>query len=402
MGMGMSDLDTLDRVDAEPAEPPQPQAGSRVALTSTNGHEFWPESAGTRLLLDDKPAPSIRRYPHRTRGIRRRDTNMRSYAPAVDISVVSPVYNEEGNLLPLHERLVASLDALKRTFEIIYVDDGSSDGSFAELKSIAAGDARARVVRLRRNFGQTAAIAAGVEHASGTYLVFIDADLQNDPADIPRLLAVIEQGYDVVSGWRKHRQDAASRTLPSRIANGLISSVTGVHLHDYGCTLKVYRADLVKQLQLYGEMHRFIPAYLAQLGAKVAEIPVTHHPRVVGRSKYGTSRIFRVVLDLLTVKFFATYHTRPMHLFGVLGLLCLGAGALVALMMIWQKLDLGVSMIQTPLLPLTVLLALMGFNALFFGLLGELVMRTYYESQNKRPYQVQTRLNLTSRFDRGR
>jgi glycosyltransferase involved in cell wall biosynthesis len=313
----------------------------------------------------------------------------------VDISVIAPVFNEAGNLYPLHDRLVATLWSLHRNFEVIYVDDGSSDGSYAELMRIAAADPRARIVRLRRNFGQTAAIAAGIEHAGGAFLVFIDADLQNDPGDIPHMLALVEQeGYDVVSGWRKDRHDAASRTLPSRLANSLISSVTGVHLHDYGCTLKVYRADLVKQLHLYGEMHRFIPAYLAQLGARVTELPVTHHPRVVGRSKYGIGRTFRVLLDLLTVKFFGAYHTRPMHFFGVLGLTCLALAVLSVILMVWQKFDLGVSMIQTPLLPLTALLVLMGFNAMFFGLLGELVMRTYYESQDKRPYQVYSLVNF--------
>jgi type IV secretory pathway VirB3-like protein len=225
----------------------------------------------------------------------------------------------------------------------------------------------------------------------------IDADNQNDPTDIPRMVALLEQGYDVVSGWRKQRQDAASRILPSRIANGLISRVTGVSLHDYGCTLKIYRTDLVKQLSLYGEMHRFIPAYLAQLGARVTEVPVNHRPRVVGRSKYGMSRIPRVVLDLLTVKFFATFCTRPMHLFGVVGLICLALSVATGLVMLWQKLTIGVSMIQTPLLSLAAILLLMGFNALVLGLLGELMMRTYFESQNKRPYQVASRLNLPRR-----
>jgi glycosyltransferase involved in cell wall biosynthesis len=313
---------------------------------------------------------------------------------AVELSVIAPVYNEQGNLVTLHQGLVASLGGVGRSFEIVYVDDGSSDGSYEELRRIAADDRRARVVRLRRNFGQTAAMAAGIDHAHGRYLIMIDADNQNDPTDIPRLLAVLEQGYDVVSGWRRRRQDAVTRTLLSRLANGLISRVTGVPLHDYGCTLKIYRSELVKQLNLYGEMHRFIPAYLAQLGARVTEVPVNHRPRVVGRSKYGMSRIFRVVLDLLTVKFFAAYQTRPMHLFGVLGLACLTLSVLTMLAILWQKFALGVSMIQTPLLSLSAILLLMGFNALLLGLLGELVMRTYFESQNKRPYQVQARLNL--------
>jgi glycosyltransferase involved in cell wall biosynthesis len=324
---------------------------------------------------------------------------------AVELSIISPVYNEQGNLQQLHERLASALTPLGRTFEVIYVDDGSSDGSFDELQRIVETDARARVVRLRRNFGQTSAIAAGIDYANGSFVVLIDADNQNDPADIPRMLAVLEEGYDVVSGWRRNRQDSTSRTLPSRIANGLISRVTGVHLHDYGCTLKAYRTDLIKQVHLYGEMHRFIPAYLAQLGARVAEIPVHHHPRTIGRSKYGFSRVPRVVLDLLTVKFFATYSTRPMHLFGVLGLACLVLAALTGVVMLWQKLATGVSMIDTPLLLLAALFTLMGFNVSFLGLLGELVMRTYFESQDKRPYQVRMVLNsrsLPSRFSHRR
>jgi hypothetical protein len=366
-----------------------------------DGDRVWRNPAGLPLAVADRPArtatfaPQRRQAPRRSSLPHRRRTSGRG--AVVDISVVAPVYNEKGNLLPLHQRLVAVLADLGRAFEIIYVDDGSADGSFDELKELAEHDPRARIVRLRRNFGQTAAIGAGVDNARGQFIVLIDADNQNDPSDIPRLMAVAEQGYDVVSGWRQHRQDAASRTLPSHAANRLISAVTGVNLHDYGCTLKVYRGDLLRQLKLYGEMHRFIPAYLAQLGARVTELPVTHHPRVVGRSKYGMSRIFRVILDLLTVKFFATYHTRPMHLFGVLGLVCLVLSAVTALAMIVQKIALGVSMIQTPLLVLAAVLLLMGTNALFLGLLGELVMRTYFEAQRKRPYQVRSMVNFERR-----
>src|SRR5690348_7735073 len=243
--------------------------------------------------------------------------------PTIDVSVIAPVYNEEGNLLPLHQRLVGALEPLQCSFEIVYVDDGSRDQSFAELAAVAAADERARVVQLQRNFGQTAAIAAGVDHARGAVLVFIDADLQNDPADIPRLLALIDEGYDVVSGWRKNRQDAAvSRKLPSHFANGLISRVTGVHLHDYGCTLKAYRAELLEQVNLYGEMHRFIPAYLAQVGARIAELPVNHAPRVRGKSKYGIMRTGKVILDLLTVKFLGSFATKPIYVFGGGGMLC--------------------------------------------------------------------------------
>ncbi len=311
-----------------------------------------------------------------------------------DISVIVPALNEEGNLEPLHSRLVAALAPLGSSFEVIYVDDGSNDGTFSELSEIAASDKRARVVQLRRNFGQTAAIAAGVEQASGEKLVFIDADLQNDPADIPRLLALIDDGYDVVSGWRKDRKDAAlSRTLPSRIANALISRVTGVHLHDYGCTLKAYRADLLQQVSLYGEMHRFIPAYLALIGARIAELPVSHSPRVRGKSKYGLSRTFKVVLDLFTLKFMGSFATKPIHVFGGLGLLFIGLSGLVGIGMLWQKFALGVSLIQTPLLLLSALLFLLGFQSIMIGLLCELVMRTYHESQGKRIYVVRTVIN---------
>jgi glycosyltransferase involved in cell wall biosynthesis len=312
----------------------------------------------------------------------------------VDVSVIAPVYNEEGNLLPLHERLIDALSLLDRSFEIIYVDDGSRDQSFRELANIAAHDQRARIVQLRRNFGQTAAISAGIDHARGDILVFIDADLQNDPRDIPRLVELIDDGYDVVSGWRKDRQDAAlSRKLPSQLANSLISSVTGVHLHDYGCTLKAYRADLIEHLQLYGEMHRFIPAYLAQVGARVTEIPVNHAPRVRGKSKYGIMRTGKVLLDLLTVKFLGSFATKPIYVFGGGGLICLGLSAIAGVAMIWQKIALGVSFIQTPLLLLSTLLFLMGFQSILMGLICELLMRTYYESQGKRPYVVRQVLN---------
>jgi glycosyltransferase involved in cell wall biosynthesis len=322
----------------------------------------------------------------------------RSREAIVDVSVIAPVYNEEGNLTPLHQRLIQALEPLARSFEVIYVDDGSRDQSFAELASIAAQDQRARVIQLRRNFGQTAAISAGIDHARGAILVFIDADLQNDPADIPRLLDLIDDGYDVVSGWRKDRQDAAvSRKLPSHVANWLISRVTGVHLHDYGCTLKAYRADLLEHLNLYGEMHRFIPAYLAQVGARVVELPVNHAPRIRGSSKYGITRTGKVILDLLTVKFLGSFATKPIHVFGGGGLLLILLSFLVGLAMVWQKLTLGVSMIQTPLLLLAAMLFLMGFQSILMGLICEMVMRTYHESQGKRTYVVRRVLNASTR-----
>jgi glycosyltransferase involved in cell wall biosynthesis len=303
------------------------------------------------------------------------------------------VFDEEGNLVPLHQRLVDALEPLGCSFEALYVDDGSRDAGFAELASIALRDRRARIVQLRRNFGQTAAIAAGIDHARGNVLVFIDADLQNDPADIPRLLALIADGYDVVSGWRYDRQDAFSRQLPSRVANRLISWVTGVHLHDYGCTLKAYRASLLDEVHLYGEMHRFIPAYLALVGARIAELPVAHAARVRGRSKYGLTRTFKVLLDLLTLKFLGSFGTKPIYVFGGGGLLCLVLSALTGVAMLWQKAALGVSLIQTPLLLLSAMLFLMGFQSILMGFLGELLMRTYHESQGKKTYVVRQVLN---------
>jgi glycosyltransferase involved in cell wall biosynthesis len=312
----------------------------------------------------------------------------------IQISVISPAYNEEGNIAPLHQRLVEALEPLGRTFEVVYVDDGSRDGTFAEMAELAETDPRARVVQLRRNFGQTAAIAAGIDHASGRILVFIDADLQNDPQDIPSLLALLEEGYDVASGWRKERKEPAlSRRWPSKMANALISRLTGVYLHDYGCTLKAYRAELLQQVSLYGEMHRFIPAYLALIGAKVAELPVRHAPRQRGQSKYGLGRIFKVVLDLVTLKFLGSFGTKPSYAFGGLGMLCLVLSFLVGIGMVWQKIALGTSFIQTPLLLLSALLFLMGFQVIMIGLLAELVMRTYHESQGKRTYVVRRVLN---------
>ena len=306
----------------------------------------------------------------------------------VDLSVVSPVFNERDNVYRLHQSLVDALDPLGRSFELLYVDDGSHDGTDEELRRAAAEDPRVKVIRLRRNFGQSAAIAAGVDHARGAIVVFIDADLQNDPKDIPRLLARLDEGYDVVSGWRRDRQDPRLRTVASGMANWLISRVTGVRLHDYGCTLKAYRAEVLSGFQLYGEMHRFIPAYLSVAGARVTEMPVQHAPRTSGESKYGMGRTFKVILDLLTVKFLGSYGTKPIYLFGGVGLFCLVAAVLVASAMVWQKYSLGVSLIQTPLLLLATILSLVGVQSILLGLLAEVLMRTYYESQGKRPYIV--------------
>lgn len=317
----------------------------------------------------------------------------RAGAAEPELSIVVPVHDEQGNVWPLHERLVETLEGLGRSFEIVYVDDGSRDRSFVELGEIASKDPRARIVQLSVNFGQTAALTAGIDHARGRILVSIDADLQNDPQDIPGLLAKLDEGFDVVSGWRKERRDPPFRTLASHAANAVISWATGVALHDYGCTLKAYRAETLRDLKLYGEMHRFIPAYLARMGARVAELVVHHEPRRRGRSKYGMGRTLKVLLDLLTVKFLGGYATKPIYVFGGLGVLSVAASVLVGMAMVWQKLAANVSMIQTPLLLLAAMLFLMGFQAILMGLLSEQMMRTYFESQAKRPYTVKRVLN---------
>ncbi|MEW6277687.1 MAG: glycosyltransferase family 2 protein [Candidatus Eremiobacterota bacterium] len=306
---------------------------------------------------------------------------------APDLSLVVPVYNEEDNLLPLYRQVAGAMEGLGKTWELVLVDDGSRDGSLARMESLAAEDPRVVVVSLRRNFGQTAAMAAGFDHARAAVVVTLDADLQNDPADIGKLLPCIEQGYDVVSGWRRKRQDAfASRTLPSRIANSLISWITGVHLHDYGCTLKAYRREVLERLRLYGEMHRFLPALLAQQGARIVEVEVGHHPRLHGTSKYGLNRTFKVVLDLITVKFLGSYGTKPIYVFGTLGLLLCASGLAAGLRMIYLKLVRGISMILTPYPVLTAMLLILGAQCLLMGLLAELIVRTYHESQGKQIY----------------
>ncbi len=309
----------------------------------------------------------------------------------LELSLVSPVYNEEENLPLLYDKVVAALEPLGLSWELILVDDGSNDRSFSLMQELARSDDRVKAVELRRNYGQTAAMAAGLDLARGEYIVTLDADLQNDPADIPTMLDKAREGYDVVSGWRKDRQDDfLTRTLPSRMANRLISVGTGVHLHDYGCTLKVYRRAALKGLNLYGEMHRFLPALVVQQGATITEMVVNHHPRLYGTSKYGIARTFKVVLDLLTVRFLGLYSTKPIYLFGGVGLLLLLAGLTTASAMIYLKLVHGVSMILTPLPNLSALLLILGVQSLMLGLMAELVIRTYHESQGKKIYSIRT------------
>ena len=311
------------------------------------------------------------------------------------LSITIPLYNEEPNVQPLYERLVAALEPLGRPFEAILVNDGSTDGTEGALEALAARDPRVKVVHFRRNFGQTAAMMAGIHYASGEIIIPMDGDLQNDPADVAKLLAKLEEGYDVVSGWRRDRKDnAVRRNFPSRLANLLISSISGVKLHDYGCSLKAYRRDVLKGVKLYGEMHRFIPIYASWEGARVTEVPVTHHPRVHGESKYGVDRVVKVVLDLMVVQFLARYANRPIYVFGTFGIGCVTLAVLAGLWAVYLKYFENTSFIQTPLPLLVVMLTVTGGMSVLMGLLAEIIMRTYYESQGKAVYIVKGTTNL--------
>jgi len=338
----------------------------------------------------------------------RPDARLSALPARPEISVVIPLYNEGGNVEPLLEELFPALRALGRTFEVVCVDDGSRDGTFAALARATEREPALRVLRFRRNFGQTAAMSAGIEAARGQVIVPMDGDLQNDPADIGRLLAELARGHDVVSGWRKHRQDKElGRKLPSRIANRLISAVSGVRLHDYGCSLKAYRREVLDGVRLYGEMHRFIPIYASWQGARVTELVVNHRPRHAGSSKYGLGRTFKVVLDLLVVKFLASFITRPIYVFGGVALASLACGVLAFLAALGYKLAGAKDFVETPLPLLAVAFVLVGVVCLLMGLLAELVIRTYYESQGKRPYLVAEELGggrgaATGREEAGR
>src|SRR5438034_2205534 len=319
---------------------------------------------------------------------------------APDISVFLPVFNEEPNLRPLHEKLDRALEQLGRTAEIIYVDDGSSDGSLEVLREIATEDSRVRVIALRRSYGQTAAMSAGIDAARGRVLIPMHADLQNDPADIARLLDKLDEGYDVVSGWRKNRQDKMfTRKIPSMLATRLISWIGGVPLHDYGCSLKAYRRESLADVHLYGEMHRFIPIYASWSGARVTEIPVEHHERTMGPSKYGLSRTIKVVFDLMTIKFMASYQTKPLYIFGYAGLLTFLVSflcAVFAFLMKFANWPHHADFIQTPLPVLTMVLLVLGVQFFFMGLLAEMLVRTYHESQAKPVYAVRERIGFGS------
>lgn len=315
-------------------------------------------------------------------------------APIKTISVLIPLLNEVDSLRPLHAQLHSTLTTLGKSYEIIFVDDGSTDGSHAVLAELHAMDEHVRVIRFRRNFGQTAAFAAGFEHARGDVIITLDADLQNDPRDIPKLLAKIDEGYDIVSGWRVDRQDTyLTRKVPSQVANRLISKFTGVELHDYGCSLKAYRQEVVKNIKLYGEMHRFIPALASWMGVSVAEIPVNHSARQFGKSKYGLQRTIKVFLDLLTVKFLLSFGTRPIHVFGLLGMICFAAGIAIGGYLSAIKIFYNAALGDRPLLLLAILLTVLGVQFITMGLLGELVVRTYHESQRKPTYMVRELLS---------
>lgn len=311
------------------------------------------------------------------------------------LSVVVPVFNEEENLDALFSSILKTMQTLKYDWEVIFVDDGSIDSSLSVLKKIAdKNKRRVRIVVLQRNYGQTAAIAAGIDHASGDVVVMMDADMQNDPKDIPHMLQKLDEGYDLVSGWRKNRQDDfLSRKIPSWLANSMISAVTGVHLHDYGCTLKVYRRDVLAQFRLYGEMHRFIPVYAQAAGAKITEVVVHHHPRKFGKTKYGLERIFKVLLDLFTVKFLMSYSAKPIYLFGGIGIGLIFASVLTLLFLAIRRIFWSGSVLESPFFQMSVVILVLGFQSILMGLIAELLMRTYHETQGKSTYLVRQVIN---------
>jgi len=314
----------------------------------------------------------------------------------MNLSLIVPVYNEEANLPLLFDAIQRALKPVRKKWEVIFVDDGSTDKSLAVLNVLTkAHPKHVRVVVFRRNFGQTAAITAGIDHAQGEIIVLLDADMQNDPADIPRLLAKLDEGYDLVSGWRKDRKDNfLTRTLPSNMANWLISTVTGVHLHDYGCTLKAYHRDVLGGFRLYGEMHRFIPVFAHSVGARITEIPVSHHPRKFGRANYGLDRTVKVFLDLFTVKFLLEYSHKPIRLFGGAGAALMLLGLIDGLYLLVRRALFGTPVFSSPLLLIGVMFIIIGFQSILMGLIAELLARTYHESQAKPTYTVRQTLNI--------
>ncbi|MFO7980774.1 MAG: glycosyltransferase family 2 protein [Candidatus Aminicenantes bacterium] len=318
----------------------------------------------------------------------------------IDLSLVIPVYNEQENLDQLYTEITASCKELNKSFQIVFVDDGSTDNSLEVLIRIQKKDPVVRVVSLRKNFGQTAALSAGFDHSQGEILITLDADLQNDPRDFGMLIDKIEEGYDLVSGWRQKRKDKLlTRRIPSKIANWIISVITGVKLHDYGCTLKAFRRDVIKNINLYGEMHRFIPAIASNIGVSIAEVKVNHRPRRYGKSKYSLMRFIKVVLDLLTVKFLLSYSTRPLQIFGIFGLLSGLAGGVIGIVLSYQRLILKQGIADRPLLLLAVLLMVIGFQFITLGLLAEILVRAYHESIEKRIYYIREIYESDSKKD---
>ncbi len=315
------------------------------------------------------------------------------------ISIIIPVYNEAENLPLLNKAIQETMDKLDLPWQVIYVDDGSADNSAQILNELGCTDpVHCCVVVLRRNYGQTAAIAAGIDHSDGDVIILMDADLQNDPQDIPMMMEKIAEGYDVVSGWRVNRQDTFfTRTLPSRTANWLISIVTGVHLHDYGCTLKAYRREVITGFRLYGEMHRFIPAFASRVGAKIVEVPVHHHARKFGKAKYGLERTLKVILDLFTVKFLLSYADRPIYLFGGAGLVMMGVSLIALILLLIRRVVVGIPVLSSPFFILAMMVSILGFQSILMGLIAELLARTYHESQQKLTYTVRQVINGNGR-----
>lgn len=311
------------------------------------------------------------------------------------LSIVLPIYNEEENISILYDKLIAVLKQMNLEYEILCVNDGSSDNSLTALKKISLVDKNVKIINFKNNFGQTAAMSAGIKYSQGDIIIPMDADLQNDPADIPRFLEKIKEGFDVVSGWRKDRKDGLLlRKIPSWLANWLIGQITGVKIHDYGCSLKAYKRDIIKDVNLYGEMHRFIPAYASWQGAVVTEIVVTHHPRIHGQTKYGIGRTFKVILDLIVVKFLSVYMNRPIHFFGGLGFISLLLGLITGVTAVLLRIFHIKYIVETPLPILSALLIIVGVQLIAMGILAEMIMRTYYESQHKEPYVIKDKINF--------
>ena len=316
---------------------------------------------------------------------------------SLDLSIVIPLFNEQESIMPLYDGLTAVLRGLNRSFEIIFINDGSADDSYGTLCRLAEKDGRVKVINLRRNFGQTAAMVAGFDHSQGSIIIPMDGDLQNDPVDIPLLIAKLEEGYDIASGWRKDRQDKeVIRKIASRLANWSIGVITGVKLHDSGCSMKAYRAEILRGTRLYGEMHRFIPALASLMGARICEVPVTHHARKFGQSKYGLRRTLKVVLDLITVKFLADFSTKPLYMFGGIGAVLFALAVLAGFETLWERFMYGVYVHNNPVILIAVFLAILGINFIVMGLLAELIVRTYHESQGKPIYHIRE----TKNFDR--